>query len=104
MTIKDEVIRWGTWIAETRDRGIINEPTLTIGEQMDIDTILSDAVRVVRCGNCKFLKPTPNTPYKDVIGLCAQYDNLPILLKTAEDYCSEGEPQETTNPNFKDGV
>ena len=97
MSIKDEVMRWLENI-EYPQYGIAKH------NEAELDTILSDVVRVVRCGDCKFLVKLRNIPHKDIIGKCRQYDNLPILLKTAEDYCSEGEPQETTNPNFKDGV
>ena len=105
MTIKDEVIRWGTWIAETRDRGIINEPTLTIGEQMDIDTILSDAVRVVRCGDCEhYIKSKPHT-IRQKPDFCSVWDRH----RKPNDFCSEGELKEirsgaNLNPSFEDGV
>ena len=96
MSIKDEMMAW-------HNNALPPECEQT-SDIIRLDQILSDVVRVVRCGDCKFLVKLRNIPHKDIIGKCRQYDNLPILLKTAEDYCSEGEPQETTNPNFKDGV
>ena len=98
MSIKDEVMRWLENI-EYPQYGIAKH------NEAELDTILSDVVRVVRCGDCEhYIKSKPHT-IRQKPDFCSVWDRH----RKPNDFCSEGELKEirsgaNLNPSFEDGV
>ena len=97
MTIKDEAMEW--WRNCEYPQEMLNE------DVKELSTILSDVVRVVRCGNCEhYIKSKPHT-IRQKPDFCSVWDRH----RKPNDFCSEGELKEirsgaNLNPSFEDGV
>ena len=97
MTIKDEVMKWYFEEATPNDKKWEDA-------KAKLDQILSDAVRVVRCGDCEhYIKSKPHT-IRQKPDFCSVWDRH----RKPNDFCSEGELKEIKsganfNPNFGDG-